>query len=60
MTHPAYLGIQDTFYVGTLKGVGWLYQQTCIYMYTRVVQVKLYACKTALVAADLLNARVLP
>jgi len=26
--HPGYLGSQDTFYVGTLKGVGRVYQQT--------------------------------
>src|SRR5205085_11356045 len=26
--HPGYLGAQDTFYVGTLKGVGRIYQQT--------------------------------
>ena len=28
--HPGYLGSQDTFYVGTLKGVGRVYQQTYI------------------------------
>ena len=27
---PGYCGAQDTFYVGTLKGVGRIYQQTCI------------------------------
>jgi hypothetical protein len=26
--HPGHLGSQDTFYVGTLKGVGRIYQQT--------------------------------
>ena len=25
--HPGYLGSQDTFYVGTLKGVGRVYQR---------------------------------
>ncbi len=58
--HPGYLGAQDTFYVGTLKGVGRIYQQTFIDTYTRVVHVKLYDRKTALVAAELLNDRVLP
>lgn len=24
--HPAYLGAQDTYYVGTIKGVGRIYQ----------------------------------
>ena len=27
---PGYCGAQDTFYVGTLKGVGRIYQQTFI------------------------------
>ena len=26
--HPGYLGSQDTYYVGTLKSVGRVYQQT--------------------------------
>lgn len=58
--HPGYLGAQDTFYVGTLKGVGRIYQQTFIDTYTKVAFVKLYDRKNALVAADLLNDRVLP
>jgi transposase InsO family protein len=58
--HPGYLGAQDTFYVGTLKGVGRIYQQTFIDTYTRVAFVKLYDRKNALVAADLLNDRVVP
>jgi transposase InsO family protein len=58
--HPGYLGAQDTFYVGTLKGVGRIYQQTFIDTYTRVAFVKLYDRKNALVAADMLNDRVLP
>ncbi len=58
--HPGYLGAQDTFYVGTLKGVGRIYQQTFIDTYTRAAVCKLYDRKNALVAADLLNDRVLP
>jgi transposase InsO family protein len=58
--HPGYLGAQDTYYVGTIKGVGRIYQQTFIDTYTKVVFVKLYDRKNALVAADLLNDRVLP
>jgi transposase InsO family protein len=58
--HPGYLGSQDTFYVGTLKGVGRIYQQTFIDTYTKVAVVKLYDRKNALVAADTLNDRVLP
>lgn len=58
--HPGYLGSQDTFYVGTLKGVGRVYQQTFIDTYTRIGFAKLYDRKNALVAADILNDRVLP
>ncbi len=58
--HPGYLGAQDTFYVGTLKGVGRIYQQTFIDTYTKLALVKLYDRKNALVAADTLNDRVLP
>jgi transposase InsO family protein len=58
--HPGYLGAQDTYYVGTIKGVGRIYQQTFIDTYSKVVCVKLYDRKNALVAADLLNDRVLP
>ena len=58
--HPGYLGSQDTYYVGTLKGVGRIYQQTFIDTYAKVAVIKLYDRKNALVAADLLNDRVLP
>lgn len=58
--HPGYLGAQDTFYIGTLEGVGRIYQQTFIDTYAKVAMAKLYDRKNALVAADLLNDRVLP
>lgn len=58
--HPGYLGSQDTYYVGNIKGVGRIYQQTFIDTYTRVAFAKVYDRKTALTAADLLNDRVLP
>jgi transposase InsO family protein len=58
--HPGYLGAQDTFYVGNLKGVGRIYQQTFIDTYSKTATGKLYDRKNALVAADLLNDRVLP
>ena len=58
--HPGYLGAQDTFYVGTIKGVGRIYQQTFIDTYSKVAAAKLYTMKTSLTAADLLNDRVLP
>jgi len=58
--HPGYLGAQDTYYVGTIKGIGRIYQQTFIDTYTKVALVKLYDRKNALVAADMLNDRVIP
>ncbi len=57
---PGYCGAQDTFYVGTLKGVGRIYHQTFIDTYSKVAFAKLYDMKTPLTAADLLNDRVVP
>jgi transposase InsO family protein len=59
-THPGYLGSQDTFYVGNLKGVGRIYQQTFVDTYSKVAFAKLYTTKTPITSADLLNDRVLP
>jgi transposase InsO family protein len=58
--HPGYLGSQDTYYVGNLKGGGRIYQQTFIDTYTKVAFAKLYDRKHAITAADTLNDRVLP
>ena len=58
--HPGYLGSQDTYYVGTLKGVGRIYQQTFVDTYAKVAAAKLYVTKTPITSADLLNDRVLP
>jgi len=58
--HPGYLGAQDTYYVGYIKGVGKIYQQTFIDTYSRVAFTKVYDRKNALVAADMLNDKVLP
>lgn len=58
--HPGYLGSQDTFYVGNLKGVGRIYQQTFVDTYSKVAHCKLYVTKTPITAADLLNDKVLP
>ena len=58
--HPGYLGCQDTYYVGNIKGVGKIYQQTFIDTYTRVAEAKLYTEKTAITSADILNDRILP
>ena len=58
--HPGYLGSQDTFYVGTIKGVGRIYQQTFVDTYSKWAAAKLYTTKTPITGADLLNDRVLP
>lgn len=43
--HPSYLGSQDTFYVGNLKGVGRIYQQAFFDTYSKVAFAKLYTTK---------------
>jgi transposase InsO family protein len=58
--HPGYLGSQDTFYVGTIKGVGRIYQQTFVDTYSKWAAAKLYTTKTPITAADMLNDKVLP
>ena len=58
--HPGYLGSQDTFYVGNMKGVGRIYQQTFVDTYSKIALCKLYTTKTPITAAELLNDRVLP
>jgi len=58
--HPGYLGAQDTYYVGNIKGVGRIYQQTFIDTYSRIAFAKVYDRKNAITAADILNDRVLP
>lgn len=58
--HPGYHGSQDTFYVGNLKGVGRIYQQTFVDTYSKITFAKLYETKTPITAADMLNDKVLP
>ena len=58
--HPGHLGNQDTYDVGTMKGVGRIYQQTFVDTLDRMAICILYTEKTAITAADLLNDRVIP
>jgi transposase InsO family protein len=58
--HPGYLGSQDTYYVGFIKGVGKIYQQTFVDTYSQVACAKVYMQKVPITAADILNDRVLP
>jgi hypothetical protein len=54
------VGTQDTFYIGWLRGVGRLYQQTFICLESGKIFVKLYDQKNGLIAADFLNSTVIP
>lgn len=58
--HPGFLLGQDTYYVGYIKGVGKIYQQTGIDTFSNMGFAKLYTDKTAITAADFLNDKVLP
>jgi len=58
--YPGYLLCQDTFYVGTLKGVGRLYLQAVVDTFSSYAFAKLYTSKIAITAADILNDRILP
>jgi transposase InsO family protein len=58
--HPGYLGAQDTYYVGNIKGVGRIYQQTFVDTYSKMAFAKLYDRKNAITSADLLNDKVVP
>ncbi|MBF0274934.1 MAG: DDE-type integrase/transposase/recombinase [Nitrospinae bacterium] len=58
--HSGFLLGQDTVYVGWIKGIGKIYQQTGIDTFSNVAFAKVYLEKTALTAADLLNDKVLP
>jgi len=58
--HPGFLLGQDTFYVGWIKGIGKIYQQTGIDTYSNLGFAKVYLEKTAITAADFLNDKVLP
>jgi len=52
--YPGFLVSQDTYYVGHI------YQQTVIDTYSKIGFAELYDRKNALVAADMLNDRVIP
>ena len=58
--HAGFLFAQDTYYVGYIKGIGKIYQQTGIDTFSNLGFAKLYLDKTQTVAADFLNSKVLP
>ena len=58
--HPGHLLCQDTYFVGTIKGVGKIYQQTVLDANSSHVFAKRYLSKVPMTAVDVLNDRVLP
>lgn len=58
--YPGYLLCQDTFMVGTLKGIGRIYLQAVVDTYGSVAFGKLYTSKLPETAVDVLYDRVLP
>lgn len=59
-TRPGELLNQDTFYWGTLKGVGKIYVQVVIDVFCSLAFAKVYTSKMPVTACDLLYDRVLP
>jgi len=58
--YPGYLFCQDTFYVGTIKGLGRIYQQTGIDAYSNFGFAKVYTNKKADSAIDFVQTKALP
>lgn len=58
--HVGYLLCQDTYFVGTIKGVGRIYMQSVIDAHCSLGFAKLYLSKVPMTAVDVLNDRVLP
>jgi transposase InsO family protein len=59
-SRPGELLNQDTFYWGTLKGVGKVYVQVVIDVFCSLAFAKIYTSKMPITACDLLFERVLP
>lgn len=59
-SHTGDLVAVDTFFVGTLKGVGKVYLQSVIDCYSRYAWGKLYTNKLPVTAVHVLNEDVLP
>lgn len=57
---PGYLLCQDTYFMGTIKGVGRIYMQSVVDSFCSVGFAKLYLSKLPLTAVDVLHDRVLP
>jgi transposase InsO family protein len=58
--YPGYLFCQDTFYVGTIKGLGRIYQQTGMDAYSNFGFAKVYLNKKVGSAIDFVKTKALP
>jgi hypothetical protein len=58
--YPGYLLCQDTYFVGTIKGVGKIYMQSVIDAHYSLGFAKLYPSKVPMTAVDVIDDRVLP
>jgi transposase InsO family protein len=58
--YPGYLLSQDTFMVGTIKGIGRIYLQAVVDTYSSYAFGRLYTSKHPITAVDVLHDRVLP
>lgn len=57
---PGYLLCQDTYYLGTIKGVGRIYMQSVVDSFCSAAFAKVYLSKLPITAVDILHERVLP
>jgi transposase InsO family protein len=57
---PGFLLCQDTYFVGTIKGVGRIYMQSVVDAFCSLGFAKLYLSKVPMTAVDVLDDRVLP
>jgi len=57
---PGFLLCQDTYFVGTIKGVGKIYMQSVVDAHCSLGFAKLYLSKLPMTAVDVLHDRVLP
>jgi hypothetical protein len=55
-----YLLCQDTFFIGTIKGIGKIYIQSVMDAYGSLGFAKLYLSKVPMTAVDVLDNRALP
>jgi transposase len=58
--YPGYLLCQDTYFVGTIQGIGKIYMQSVVDAHCSLGFAKLYLSKVPMTAVDVLDDRVLP